>query len=103
MRTAWSNGSRLDCVVLLKIVKGGKFEIVGGTKDKPFVCWSNANRDWSEPKPTKLRLTEPPFGERAPPEAVGERSAASHRSTSEVYRGKSLPQGAAASGEVDGG
>ncbi|ABW12852.1 hypothetical protein Franean1_3450 [Parafrankia sp. EAN1pec] len=23
-------------------------------QDKPFVCWSNANRDWSEPKPTSF-------------------------------------------------
>ncbi|MCK9930273.1 hypothetical protein MXD62_24435 [Frankia sp. Mgl5] len=24
------------------------------TQDKPFVCWSNANRDWSEPKSTSF-------------------------------------------------
>ncbi|WP_198541303.1 hypothetical protein [Parafrankia soli] len=35
-------------------VRGGKFQVVGGTKKDPFVCWSNANRNWSDPKPTPV-------------------------------------------------
>jgi len=32
-------------------VKNGKFEVVGGTKDKPWVCWPGENRNWLEPTP----------------------------------------------------
>lgn len=48
-----TNGYKLDCRALVR-VRGGKFEIVGGTKDKPFVCWPPKDTTWSEPKPTSF-------------------------------------------------
>ena len=45
-----TNGYASECPALVRIT-GGAFEVVG-TKDKPFLCWSNANRNWSEPVPT---------------------------------------------------
>ena len=47
-----TNGYRQECIAVVRIV-GGAFETVA-PKDKPFLCWSNANRDWSEPVPTDL-------------------------------------------------
>lgn len=43
-----TNGAKQDCRLVVK-VKGGKFEIVGGTREKPFVCWPTENGTWSEP------------------------------------------------------
>lgn len=48
-----TNGPKQDCVVLMK-VENAKFRLVGA-KDKPWSCWSNANRDWAEPTPTNFR------------------------------------------------
>ncbi len=48
-----THGYKEECQALVQ-VKGGKFEVVGGTSAEPFVCWSNENRDWSEPRPTAI-------------------------------------------------
>ncbi|CAO5165194.1 Leucine-binding protein domain-containing protein [Frankia sp. AiPs1] len=43
-----SHGAAQECFSFVQ-VKQGKFHMVGGTAAKPFVCWSNKNRDWSDP------------------------------------------------------
>ncbi|EFC84541.1 ABC transporter substrate-binding protein [Parafrankia sp. EUN1f] len=48
-----SHGPVQECVSFVQ-VRGGKFNMVGGTAAKPFVCWSNENRDWSEPTLTSF-------------------------------------------------
>lgn len=48
-----TNGYKHDCAALVRVVHG-EFKTVA-PKDKPFLCWSNANRDWSEPVPTTFR------------------------------------------------
>jgi Periplasmic binding protein len=45
-----TNGYPNECVAYVKVVNAA-FETLG-PKDKPFLCWSNENRDWSEPVPT---------------------------------------------------
>jgi ABC-type branched-subunit amino acid transport system substrate-binding protein len=42
-----TNGYVKECSSLVRVVKG-EFEVVGDAS-KPFICWSNANRDWAEP------------------------------------------------------
>lgn len=44
-----TNGYAKVCRALVK-VKDGKFQLVGGTKDKPFVCWPPKDDKWSEPE-----------------------------------------------------
>jgi hypothetical protein len=48
-----TNGYKQECWAAVRVVKGN-FKTVG-PKSKPFLCWSNANRDWSEPVPTDFR------------------------------------------------
>jgi hypothetical protein len=47
-----STGYALECSALVHVVNGA-FETVG-PPDKPWLCWDNANRDWSEPVPTSF-------------------------------------------------
>lgn len=44
-----THGYKFECQALVK-VRNGKFEVVGGTKQDPFACWSNENRNWSQPR-----------------------------------------------------
>jgi len=44
---ATTNGYKQECSSLVRVVKG-EFQVVGDAS-KPFICWSNANRDWAEP------------------------------------------------------
>lgn len=44
-----TNGPQFDCVALVRVVDG-EFELVSEDAKKPFFCWSNENRDWSEPE-----------------------------------------------------
>lgn len=44
-----SNSAKFECQALVKVVDGS-FELVG-TGDKPWWCWSNDTKDWSEPTP----------------------------------------------------
>jgi ABC-type branched-subunit amino acid transport system substrate-binding protein len=48
-----TNGYKQDCVAMVRVVHG-EFQTVA-PKDKPFLCWSNADRNWSEPVPTSFR------------------------------------------------
>lgn len=48
-----THGPAQECASFVQ-VKGGKFNLVGGTAEKPFVCWSNANRDWTDPTLTSF-------------------------------------------------
>jgi len=43
-----THGSQQDCGAILQ-VEDGEFEVVGDPA-KPWTCWSNENRDWSEPE-----------------------------------------------------
>ncbi|CAO5171435.1 Branched-chain amino acid ABC transporter substrate-binding protein [Frankia sp. AiPs1] len=49
-----THDSKLECIALIRIGTGGSFGIAGATKDKPFACWSNADRGWSKPTPTSF-------------------------------------------------
>ncbi|EFC86351.1 ABC transporter substrate-binding protein [Parafrankia sp. EUN1f] len=48
-----THGAKQECASFVQI-KGGKFQMVGATKEKPWVCWSNANRDWADPTKTSF-------------------------------------------------
>jgi branched-chain amino acid transport system substrate-binding protein len=41
-----------ECTTLVRVV-AGTFELVA-PPDKPWMCWSNESRDWSEPVPTSF-------------------------------------------------
>lgn len=47
-----THGLVKECVALVKIVKGA-FQTIG-PKAKPWMCWPNADRKWSEPVPTNF-------------------------------------------------
>ncbi len=44
-----AGGGKFDCFAPVK-VENGKFATVAPA-DKPFICWPNTTRDWSEPQP----------------------------------------------------
>lgn len=48
-----THGYRQECYAFVEI-RGGKFQIFGGTADRPFVCWPNKDRSWSMPTPTSF-------------------------------------------------
>jgi ABC-type branched-subunit amino acid transport system substrate-binding protein len=48
-----THGYKDECFAPVKVVKGA-FQTVA-PKAKPFLCWSNANRDWAEPTPTNFK------------------------------------------------
>ncbi|KPM50789.1 branched-chain amino acid ABC transporter substrate-binding protein [Frankia sp. R43] len=48
-----THGYRQECYAFVEI-RNGKFQIFGGTAEKPFVCWQNKDRSWSEPTPTSF-------------------------------------------------
>ncbi|EFC83106.1 ABC transporter substrate-binding protein [Parafrankia sp. EUN1f] len=49
-----AHGPKQECLSILTY-KGGKYEFTGGaTPEKPWVCWSNDNRAWSDPVPTSF-------------------------------------------------
>jgi hypothetical protein len=41
-----------ECTTYVRVVDGA-FELVA-PPDKPWMCWSNDTRDWSEPVPTSF-------------------------------------------------
>ncbi|WP_238431086.1 ABC transporter substrate-binding protein [Frankia nepalensis] len=49
-----THGYKQECRALVK-ANGGAFELVGGTKDKPFVCWPAENAKWTEPVLTSFK------------------------------------------------
>jgi hypothetical protein len=48
-----TNGYKKECFAPVRVVKGA-FQTVG-PKDKPFLCWDNTSRDWSDPVPTNFK------------------------------------------------
>jgi ABC-type branched-subunit amino acid transport system substrate-binding protein len=48
-----SNGYAQECVALVKVVSGA-FQTVA-PKDKPFLCWPQEDKSWSEPVPTDFK------------------------------------------------
>lgn len=49
-----AHGYKQVCRALAQ-VKDGKFQVVGGTKDKPFVCWPPEDDKWTEPTLTTFK------------------------------------------------
>ncbi|EFC79414.1 ABC transporter substrate-binding protein [Parafrankia sp. EUN1f] len=49
-----THGYKQVCRALVQ-VKNGKFQLVGGTKDKPFVCWPAKDDTWTEPTLTTFK------------------------------------------------
>jgi ABC-type branched-subunit amino acid transport system substrate-binding protein len=43
-----THGPKYDCISMVKVGSGGKFEMVGSAA-KPWFCWPGDTRDWSEP------------------------------------------------------
>ena len=48
-----SHGAKQDCVALVTVGAGSKFQMVGDPA-KPWSCWPGNTRDWSEPVPTNF-------------------------------------------------
>ena len=48
-----THGYATECISLIRVGPGGSFDLIGDP-DKPFLCWSNANKDWSDPEPTDI-------------------------------------------------
>jgi branched-chain amino acid transport system substrate-binding protein len=48
-----TGGWAQECISPVKMAADGIYELVGDPA-KPFFCWSNQNRDWSEPVPTNF-------------------------------------------------
>jgi hypothetical protein len=50
-----AHGNRPDCFALLQVQKDRTFKVVGGTEDKPWICFPGENSDWAEPTPTNFK------------------------------------------------
>jgi ABC-type branched-subunit amino acid transport system substrate-binding protein len=48
-----SNDYAQECLATVRVVDGA-FDLADAPPDKPWMCWSNDNRDWAEPVPTSF-------------------------------------------------
>jgi hypothetical protein len=50
-----AHGNRPDCFALVQVQKDRTFKVVGGTPDKPWLCFPGENSDWAEPEPMNFK------------------------------------------------
>ena len=50
-----AHGNRPDCFALVQVQKDRTFKVVGGTGDKPWICFPGENSNWAEPTPTNFK------------------------------------------------
>lgn len=51
----YTNGNRPDCFALVQVQKDDSFKVVGGSADKPWVCFDPQKTGWAEPMPMNFK------------------------------------------------
>jgi len=51
----YTNGNRPDCFALVQVQKDRTFKVVGGSADKPWVCFDPQKTGWDDPTPINFK------------------------------------------------